>query len=76
MKGLYRCHHAASEILQYLSRGENAQAEGHVVQLLKALHQMALDRGAWTHAIHLIPTADPFGRANFGDTELEMQQVH
>ena len=76
MRGLWRCHYIGSEILEHMARGNHQLAEGHLVQMLKALHQAALDKGQWKHASLLMPTADPLARVDFGGNESEMRKIH
>ena len=45
-----------------------------VIQLLKALLQVAVDKGDWQNAELLMPT-QPHGRVHFGGDEHEMQAV-
>ena len=47
-----------------------------LVQVLKALHQCAIDGGDWMSGALLVPVADPLRREEFGVTEREMQQVY
>ena len=49
---------------------------GFLVQSLKALHQVALDRGSWRLAKDLIPTPDPLVREDFGGDERELEAIH
>ena len=76
MKGLWRCHHALSELLTLQESGDTRQAIAFNIQLLKALHQVALDRGDWSSAALLIPSADPLAREAFGGEERELLEVH
>ena len=76
MRDLWRCHYLGSEILQLHDQGEHEQVAALVVQRLKALHQAALDRGAWDNALVLVPGPDPLGRPNFGGDEGELAAIH
>ena len=44
-------------------------------QVSKALHQVALDHGDWSNAIHLIPVPDVLSDPQFGGEEVEMKMV-
>ena len=73
MKGLWRCHHLMSDILQRLEPEETDQAIGLTVQGFKALHQVALDGGGWDTALLLLPDEDPLARPAFGGEEAELE---
>ena len=47
-----------------------------LVQCMKALYQVALDRGEWTNGILLWPGEDPIGGETFGGDPGEMRHVH
>ncbi len=47
MRGLHRTHFHISRALQYLLRREGDQGAAYLVQILKSLHQFALDQGQW-----------------------------
>ena len=76
MKGLWRTHHAVSELVQFLVQGDVQHATAFGVLLLQAIHQTALDGGSWDNAIHILPTADPLGRPCFGADETTLLEVH
>ena len=76
MKGLWRVDHALCEVLEFAEAGEADKALAFVVQLRKALHQVALDGGSWEVAARLLPSKDPLGRSTFGGSELEMDAIH
>ena len=75
LKSNWRCHFWLSEILSLLSNQRFDHAEAYTVQALKALHQTALDKGAWETALLLMPTPDPLAHLEFAGTESEMLAV-
>ena len=72
MSGLWRTHHGVSEILGLLEHQQIEQAAATAVQLLKAIHQAALDQWSWSLASTLLPWEDPLQRQVFGGDEEEM----
>ena len=46
MVGLWRCHYASVQVLELLEHRRVQQASATCVQLLKAIHQTALDHGS------------------------------
>ena len=74
LKSLFRIHYYLSEILQTSQDGHGEEAEAMVIQLLKALLQVAVDKGDWQNAELLMPS-QPHGRVHFGGDEREMQAV-
>ena len=75
MLGLKRCHWHLSHALAYFFRGRKQQAEAYMVQLLKGLHQVALDGGSWEVASLLLPARDPCQREQWGASERELEAV-
>ena len=73
MLGLWRCHHAASSILEMIEERRVEESAASLVQLLKALHQVAIDLGSWANASLLLPWEDPTERDLFGGDPVEMQ---
>ena len=69
MTGLWRVHHALSEILQLQAERRHGAATGFVAQLLKAVSQVAIDHGSWDTARLLLPTPDPLWTVDFGGEE-------
>ena len=55
MSCLWRTHHGVSEILELIDYQQVEQAAATAVQLLKAIHQAALDQGSWSVASTLLP---------------------
>ena len=76
MQGLWRAHYHVSETLQEWEAGENALVGAMLVQLLKALHQVALDRGSWNAAALMLLHPDPLTTEDFGGDEWETEEVH
>ena len=72
MTGLWRCHHALSEILELVGQQKVEEGAATAVQALKSCHQAALDGGSWILASTLLPWEDPLGRDSFGGDEAEM----
>ena len=75
MLGLKRCHWHLSHALAFSLRGRKHQAEAYMVQLLKSLHQVALDGGSWEVASLLLPARDPCQREQWGASERELEAV-
>ena len=72
MTGLWRCHFAASHILELIEHRKMEEAGATAVQVLKAIHQTALDGGSWNSAVLLLPWDDPLQKDLFGGDEQEM----
>ena len=66
MRGFWRCHSGLQEIIQLLSGGDSDKALAYACQLSKALHQVALDKGARDSAVLLLPEPDMLGEPAFG----------
>eukprot|EP00929_Paragymnodinium_shiwhaense_P008266 TRINITY_DN112214_c0_g1_i1.p2 TRINITY_DN112214_c0_g1~~TRINITY_DN112214_c0_g1_i1.p2 ORF type:complete len:440 (-),score=61.56 TRINITY_DN112214_c0_g1_i1:575-1894(-) len=75
MKGLHRVHFHLSHALTWLLAGEHEAAGAYLVQLLRSLHQVALDNGSWQDASLLLPVQDPIQKREFGATERELETV-
>ena len=73
MAGLHRVHYHLSHILTMMLRGQTAQAEAYMVQLLRAVHQVSLDGGSWSTAALRLPKKDPLYKVRFGATEEELE---
>ena len=69
MASLHRVHSHLSQVLALSLRGSQSQAEAYTVQLLRALHQVALDGGSWTSASLLLPKQDPLYKQTCGRME-------
>jgi hypothetical protein len=76
LRGLWRCHYMISDILQAAIADDQAQVVGLSVQMLKCLHQVALDRGSWQQGQYLLPQADPLAPEEFGGDPSELRLVH
>ena len=72
MSGLRKTRHGVSEILELLEHQQVEQAAATAVQLLKDIHQAALDQESWFLASTLLPWEDPLQREVFGGDEEEM----
>ena len=55
MLGVWRCHHAASSVLEIIEERRVEESAASLVQLLTALHQVAIDSGSWATASLLLP---------------------
>ena len=75
LKGLWKVHYELSALLSVWEEGRDRVAKAHLVQLLKALHQVALDQGQWENATLMLPTVPPDQRAPFGGSPGEMKAV-
>ena len=70
MVGLWRCHFAVAQVLELLEHRRVEQSAATCVQLLKAIHQTALDHVGWNNAMMLVPWDDPIRPDLFrGDPE-------
>ena len=76
MKGLWRCHFAASECLQHHVEGRDAHTGAFLALLCQCLHQVALDGGDWGSGALLLPSEDPLSRTPFGGDEQALQEVY
>lgn len=74
-RSLLRTHYALSEILQTLLKNRPEQAALELVQLLKAVHQTALDQGSWRTSWLLLRYADPLEVPRFGGEPQELERV-
>ena len=72
MTGLWRCHFAMSHVLELMQNRRVEEAAATAVQVLKAIHQTALDGGSWNSSDLLLPWDDPLARDLFGGDEEEM----
>lgn len=75
MRGLWRVHVMASDILQLWEEEQPAHARAMLVQLLKGLHQVAIDGGSWQNANRIIPSRDPYEIVEFAGEEREPEAV-
>ena len=76
MRGLRRVWAALSQICHVLDRpGGRIIALAMTIQLLKALRQVAIDKGGWRTAWRFINLPDPYTPAVFGGTERELEII-
>ena len=68
-------HFHASHILGLMLKDRPRVAEAYLVQLLRALHQVAIDGGQWDTGTLLLPTPDPIYRYQFGGTEEDLEVI-
>ena len=74
--GVWRAHHYISLALnKILLEGKTLVGVAYLVQLLKALHQSAIDGSRWAHAVHLLPGADPLAQPVFAGHEEELGAI-
>ena len=72
---LMRMHFALSHLLQTLLKGHVSQGALEVTQLLRAVHQCALDQGEWKTAWLLLDLADPLEKPRFGGEAQQLELV-
>ena len=72
MLGLWRCHHGASSIFEIVEERRTEEGAAALVQLCKALHQVAIDNGTWANTALLLPWEDPTERDLCGGDDAEM----
>ncbi len=75
MAGMKRLHHHLSHILALSLKGRVIESQAYTCQLLKAMHQMALDNGGWNVASLLLPGEDPCSRPGFAASEGEIERI-
>ena len=73
--GLKRCHWYVSHALTHFLRGETAAGEAYLTQILRGLHQVALEGGGWDTACLLLPGHDPCSREPYGCTEEDLHTI-
>ena len=74
--GLFRIHHYLSVAADLgVVQGRPLQAFALVVQLLKAIHQVALSNGGWELASLMLPIQDPLGPPRFAGDYGELTAV-
>ena len=76
MKGLWQVHFALSDILQAADAKEQEQVDGLKVQLLKCMHQVALDQGSCQKAQYLLPHQNLVQAEEFGGDPIELRKVY
>lgn len=75
MRVTMRVHYALSHILQQMLKGKHQQAALQTTQLLRALHQCALDEGEWRTAWLLLHLQDPVERPKFGGEPQSLETI-
>ena len=75
-RGLHRCHTFLSQLLEMLVAKDWDHATAYCVQVLKCLHQVALDQGKWSTGELFVPLGDSLDMQSFGGTEEEMTSIH
>ena len=72
---MHRIHVAVADALDVLKRGEVELTGAMLVQIEKAIHQVAIDSGSWDNARLLLLSTDPMSREAFGGTEAELESI-
>ena len=72
MVGLWRCHYSVAQVLEHLEHRRVEQAAATCCQILKAIHQTALDQGSWNNSMVLLPWDDALRPDIFGGDPDEM----
>jgi len=75
MVGLWRAYYALAQLLDTLRAGRAEEAEAAVVQDMRTLLQVAIDRGDWSNALLLSPFPDPLQTEAYGGTERQMRHA-
>ena len=75
MKGMARTHGYVGDVLTVLKDNRPQEAAVLLVQLMKAVHQVYLDRGDWSNAVLYMPTPDLYARRDFGGSEREAETI-
>ena len=75
MKGLHCCHYHVARAVALILDGKAMEGAAYLCQLLRALHQVALDHGNWSTGSLLLPFKDPVYMEQFGATERELEAV-
>ncbi len=73
--GLKRCHWYLSHALTHFLRGETPVGEAYLTQILRGLHQVALEGGGWETACLMLPGHDPCSREPYGCTEEDLHTI-
>ena len=76
MPGMYWIFVMVGDTLNHAIYDEAELTKALLVQLHKAMLQMAIDGGSWETARYLWPEVDVFDQAEWGGDELEMRSVH
>ncbi len=73
MVGLWKVFFALCKVLNLCENQEHELVAGTIAQLLKCLHQTALDGGHWGNASLLLPWSDPLEREQWAGEEDELE---
>ena len=65
-----------SSALDVSASGDMIAVQAHLVQACKCLHQVALDKGAWTQAHLLLADPDPLAPEEFASETHELLAAH
>ena len=75
MNGLQRMHFHLCHIMTLSLKARQPQAEAYMAQMLRALHQVALDGGSWSTASLMLPRKDPIFKDQFGASGEELEAI-
>eukprot|EP00959_Pyramimonas_sp_CCMP1952_P318945 6673087-Pyramimonas_sp.AAC.1 len=60
-------------VLEYMDNDKFDEAHGQLVQIMKALEQVAINQGSWKAAWPLSGLVDPYSRRGFAGDEFETE---
>ena len=71
LRGIARAHGYVGDIPQVINKAVSPVGEAHLLcaQVLKCLHQVALDNGEWQHATLYVSTPDLYAQRRHGGSE-------
>lgn len=72
---LQRLHHALSTILETQLKGKTMEATLQITQVLRSIHQCALDQGNWQTAWLLTGMQDPLEKPRFGGEAQSLEVI-
>ena len=72
---LQRLHHALSAILETQLKGKTMEATLQITQVLRSIHQCALDQGNWQTAWLLTGMQDPLEKPRFGGEAQSLEAI-
>lgn len=72
---LQRLHHALSTILETQLKGRTMEATLQITQVLRSIHQCALDQGNWQTAWLLTGMQDPLEKPRFGGEAQSLEVI-
>ena len=76
MKGLWKVHFYLASMLQLMDGGDHTGAHVYCVQLMKAVRQVAMDKGEWDTAQLLLPDENPLSRQEWAASEKELEEIY